>query len=121
MTDAVLRWGILSTANIGRVAVIPAIQASRNGRVTAVASRDAARAAAFATQAGIPSALGSYQALLPIRRSTPSTSRSPTTSIANGPSAPPSGASTSSARSLSPSPGPSASRWKPPRGPTASN
>ncbi len=64
MTDTTLRWGILSTANIGRAAVIPAIQASRNGRVMAVASRDAARAAAFAAQAGIPTSLGSYDALL---------------------------------------------------------
>ena len=64
MTDAVLRWGILSTANIGRGSVIPAIRASRNGRVAAVASRDAARATAFAAETGIPMALGSYQALL---------------------------------------------------------
>ncbi len=36
-----LRWGILSTANIARAAVIPAIQAATNGAVVAVASRDA--------------------------------------------------------------------------------
>ncbi len=64
MTEPMLRWGILSTANIGRGAVIPAIQASRNGQVVAVASRDAARAAAFAAHAGIPVSLGSYEALL---------------------------------------------------------
>ncbi len=35
-----IRWGIISTARIGEGQVIPAIQASRNGIVTAVASRD---------------------------------------------------------------------------------
>jgi predicted dehydrogenase len=59
-----LRWGILSTANIGRVAVIPAIQASANGEVVAVGSRDEARARAFGELAKIPGRHGSYQALL---------------------------------------------------------
>jgi D-xylose 1-dehydrogenase (NADP+, D-xylono-1,5-lactone-forming) len=59
-----LRWGILSTANIGRVAVIPAIQASTNGEVVAIGSRDAGRARAFGEAAGIPVRHGSYQALV---------------------------------------------------------
>ena len=59
-----LRWGILSTANIGRAAVIPAIQASQNGVVTAVASRDAQKGAEFAAKLGIPVSYGSYEALL---------------------------------------------------------
>lgn len=59
-----VRWGILSTANIGRGAVIPAIHASRNGRVWAVASRDGARAEAFAQANGIARAHESYEALL---------------------------------------------------------
>ncbi len=59
-----LRWGILGTANIGRVAVIPAIQASRNGQVVAVGSRDETRAGAFAEAAGIPRSHGSYQGLV---------------------------------------------------------
>ena len=59
-----IRWGILSTANIGRAAVIPAIQASRNGQVVAVASRDAQKAADFAAKNGIPRSYGSYEALL---------------------------------------------------------
>ncbi len=62
MTDKV-RWGILSTANIGR-RVIPAIQASRNGEVAAVCSRSLERAQAFAAEQGIPRALGSYEALI---------------------------------------------------------
>ncbi len=40
-----VRWGILSTANIGVKAVAPAIQASSNGKLVAVGSRDGRRAA----------------------------------------------------------------------------
>ena len=58
------RWGILSTANIARAAVIPAIQAAANNEVVAVASRDAERAENFAGKLGIPRAYGSYEALL---------------------------------------------------------
>jgi xylose dehydrogenase (NAD/NADP) len=64
MTENKIRWGILSTANIGRGAVIPAIQASRNGIVSAVASRDLEKAQAFAARLNIPKAYGSYEALL---------------------------------------------------------
>ena len=59
-----LRWGILSTANIGRAAVIPAIRASSNGTLAAVASRTAAVADDFAAANGIPASYGSYDALL---------------------------------------------------------
>jgi len=59
-----LRWGVLSTANIGRAAVSPAIRASSNGTLVAVASRDDARARAFAEEHGIPRHYGSYEALL---------------------------------------------------------
>lgn len=62
MTDRV-RWGILSTANIGR-RVIPAIHASHNGVVAAVASRSLERAGNFAAEQGIPRALGSYEELI---------------------------------------------------------
>ena len=44
-----LRWGILSTANIGRKTVTPALQTSNNGTVVAVASRDEVQAEAYAT------------------------------------------------------------------------
>jgi xylose dehydrogenase (NAD/NADP) len=64
MTGRKIRWGILSTANIGRAAVIPAIQASRNGEVAAVASRELEKAQAFAAKLNIPKAYGSYEALL---------------------------------------------------------
>jgi xylose dehydrogenase (NAD/NADP) len=59
-----IRWGILSTANIGKSRVIPAIQVSSNGRVTAVASRSLEKARAFADELGIPTAFGSYEELI---------------------------------------------------------
>jgi len=64
MSDRKLRWGVISTANIGRKAVNPAIQASASGDLLAVASRDAARARAFAEESGIPRHYGSYGELL---------------------------------------------------------
>lgn len=63
MADKV-RWGVLSTANIGRAALAPAIQSSSNGEIVAVASRDAERAFGFATRFNIPNSYGSYEALL---------------------------------------------------------
>ncbi|MEP7345762.1 MAG: Gfo/Idh/MocA family oxidoreductase [Gemmatimonadaceae bacterium] len=64
MTEQKIRWGVLSTANIGRVAVNPAIQASNNGTLFAVASRNAQHAREFAERSGIPRHYGSYDALL---------------------------------------------------------
>lgn len=64
MTDGKLQWGVIGTANIGRVAVLPAIQHSVNGDLLAVASRDAAKAESFAAKVGIPRTYGSYEALL---------------------------------------------------------
>jgi len=57
-------WGILSTANIGRKAMIPALKASRFAQVVAVASRDTQRANDFAKELKIPKSFGDYQALL---------------------------------------------------------
>jgi predicted dehydrogenase len=59
-----LRWGILSTANIGVAKVIPATQAADRCRVVAIASRDADLARTTADGLGIPTAHGSYEALL---------------------------------------------------------
>jgi len=59
-----LRWGILSTAKIGRKAVIPAIQRSEHGTVVAIASRHGESAQAVADDLGIPQAFSSYEALL---------------------------------------------------------
>jgi predicted dehydrogenase len=64
MAERKVRWGVIGTANIGRAAVNPAIQASANGDLVAVASRDGERARAFAEEHGIPRHYGSYQELL---------------------------------------------------------
>jgi predicted dehydrogenase len=58
-----MNFGVLSTANIGRAAVIPAIQDSDH-EVTAVASRDPDRAREFADEVGIDRAYGDYGDLL---------------------------------------------------------
>ncbi len=58
-----VKWGILSTARINR-AIIPAAHASENVELAAVASRDQARADAYAAEWEIPRAFGSYEALL---------------------------------------------------------
>lgn len=59
-----LRWGILSTADIGRRKVIPGILKADRCEVVAIGSRDAARARQVADELGIPAAHGSYEALL---------------------------------------------------------
>jgi predicted dehydrogenase len=59
-----IRWGVLSTAKIGRVQVIPATNAGQFGTVTAIASRDLSRAKKVAGELGIEKAYGSYQELL---------------------------------------------------------
>ncbi len=58
------RWGVLSTAKIAREQVLPAIVEADNGILSAIASRDAARARALADRFGAPHAFGSYEALL---------------------------------------------------------
>ncbi|MBP2463864.1 MULTISPECIES: Gfo/Idh/MocA family oxidoreductase [unclassified Rhizobium] len=59
-----LRWGVLSTAGIGRTHVIPAMQSGELTEVVAIASRDAARAAKMARELGIAKSYGSYEELL---------------------------------------------------------
>jgi predicted dehydrogenase len=59
-----LRFGILSTARIGRELVVPAIQDAENCVVTAIASRDLAKARAMAARFGAPHAFGSYEEML---------------------------------------------------------
>ncbi len=63
MNKKQLRWGLLSTANINR-RLIPAIRATRRAELIAVASREQARAEAYAAEWEIPRAHGSYEALL---------------------------------------------------------
>jgi predicted dehydrogenase len=59
-----VRWGVLSTANIGLQKVLPAMQRGTLCEVVAIASRDEAMAQAAAAQLGIPKAYGSYEELL---------------------------------------------------------
>ncbi len=59
-----LRFGILSTARIGRELVVPAIQDAENCVVAAIASRDLARARAMADRFSVPHAFGSYEEML---------------------------------------------------------
>lgn len=58
-----VRWGLLSTAHINR-RLIPAIRAAERAELLAVASREQARAEAYAAEWEIPRAYGSYEALL---------------------------------------------------------
>ena len=59
-----LRWGVLGVAGIATKKVIPAMQKGDLTTVTAIASRDLARAQAAAAALGIPKAYGSYEELL---------------------------------------------------------
>jgi predicted dehydrogenase len=58
-----IRWGILGTARINR-RVIPAMRLARRSELIAIASRDRARAEAYATEWSIPRAIAGYQTLL---------------------------------------------------------
>jgi predicted dehydrogenase len=58
-----LRFGVLSTARINRK-VVPAMQRGEWTTVTAIASRDLAKARAAAAELGIAKAYGSYEELL---------------------------------------------------------
>ncbi len=58
-----VRWGIISTGRIARK-FAQSLAASESDQVVAVASRDEARAQAFAGEFSIPRAYGSYEALL---------------------------------------------------------
>jgi len=59
-----IRWGIISTANIGLKRLIPAIQASPHWELVAIASRELAKAEGAAKVHHIPKAYGSYDALI---------------------------------------------------------
>jgi xylose dehydrogenase (NAD/NADP) len=60
---AKLKWGLLSTARINN-AILGGMAHSERGEVVAVASRDQARAEAYAAAKGLTRAYGSYEALL---------------------------------------------------------
>ena len=59
-----LRWGVLSTAKIGRTKVIPGIAKAEHCEVVAIASRDRATAEGVAASLEIRGVHGSYESLL---------------------------------------------------------
>jgi predicted dehydrogenase len=59
-----VRWGVLGVAGIATRKVIPAMQAGQWSTVSAIASRDLAKAQQAAASLGIPKAYGSYDELL---------------------------------------------------------
>ena len=63
MSTKKVRWGILSTANIGMQKVTPGIQKSAHSEVVAIASRQLGKAQVAAAQLGIEKAYGSYEEL----------------------------------------------------------
>lgn len=63
MSDRILRWGLLSTANINK-SVIPPLRHSARNKLVAVASRDITRAEEYAQKWDIPMAFGSYEDFL---------------------------------------------------------
>jgi len=60
---ALVRWGILGTAAIAE-SLAEGIRLSSNSHLTAIASRDAAKAKAWADRFDVPHAFGSYDELL---------------------------------------------------------
>ena len=63
MSDEVVRWGVLSTANINRK-VVPATQTADRCEVAAIGSRDLPRAEAAASEFRIARAYSSYEEVL---------------------------------------------------------
>lgn len=59
-----IRWGVLGAARIAATKVIPAMKGSELCEITAIASRDRAKAETAARELGIPRAYGSYEDLL---------------------------------------------------------
>ena len=59
-----VKWGVLSTANIGMEKVLPAMQQGQWCDIAAIASRSLASAQAAADKLGIAKAYGSYEELI---------------------------------------------------------
>jgi predicted dehydrogenase len=59
-----VKWGIISTANIGVAKVIPGMLKSKELEVAAISSRDLKTARKWADKLGIPKAYGSYEEML---------------------------------------------------------
>ncbi len=61
---AKVKWGIISTADIGVIKVIPGMLKSDELEVVAISSRSLKRAKSWAEKLGIPKAYGSYEDML---------------------------------------------------------
>lgn len=59
-----VKWGIISTANIGVKKVIPGMLKSKEIEITAISSRDKKTAQKWAKELGIAKAYGSYEEML---------------------------------------------------------
>jgi predicted dehydrogenase len=59
-----IRWGIISTANIGVAKVIPGMLKSKELEVVAISSRNLKTATEWAGKLGIPKAYGTYEEML---------------------------------------------------------
>ncbi len=59
-----LRWGVLSVSKFAMTKLLPSAAKSSANQITAIASRDLARAQEAAAQLGAPKAYGSYEELL---------------------------------------------------------
>jgi len=59
-----IRWGIVGTANIARAQFLPGLREAGGGRATSVASRDLAKAEAYATAHGIDRGMEGYASLV---------------------------------------------------------
>jgi predicted dehydrogenase len=59
-----VKWGIISTANIGLAKVIPGMLKSKDLEVVAISSRKLKQAKEWAGKLGIPKAYGSYEEML---------------------------------------------------------
>src|SRR5215204_4117994 len=59
-----VKWGIISTANIGMEKVLPGMLKSKDIEIVAISSRKLKSAQAAAAKLGIPKSYGSYEAML---------------------------------------------------------
>lgn len=59
-----VKWGVISTADIGMKKVLPGMMKSPDIKIVAIASRNLKRAKAAAAELGIPKAYGSYEEML---------------------------------------------------------
>jgi predicted dehydrogenase len=64
MTDGLVRWGIIGTANIARGQFLPGLREAGGGRAALVASRELATAEAYAAENGIDRGVAGYETVV---------------------------------------------------------